>query len=58
MVRLELNFMNEKAVIHEFNPQIYPRLLWVTYGCPTEVLKDMFGEKAKDMDEATREVIL
>ena len=58
LVRLELNFMNEKAVIHEFNPQIYPRLLWVTYGCPTEVLKDMFGEKAKDMDEATNAEVI
>lgn len=38
--------------IHEFDPKIYPRLLWVTYGCPTAVLKDMFGDKAQDMDES------
>lgn len=44
--------------IHEFDPKIYPRLLWVTYGCPTAVLKDMFGNEAQDMDKtANAEVI-
>lgn len=37
--------------IHEFDPKIYPRLLCVTYGCPTAVLKDMFGNEAQDMDK-------
>ena len=37
------------TTIHEFDPKIYPRLLWVTYGCPTAVLKDMFGDEATDM---------
>ena len=37
--------------IHEFDPKIYPILLWVTYGCPTAVLKDMFGNEAQDMDK-------
>ena len=41
------------TTIHEFDPEIYPRLLWVTYGCPTSVLKDMFGENAQDMDETS-----
>lgn len=46
------------TTIHEFDPQIYPRLLWVTYGCPTAVLKDMFGNEAQDMDKtANAEVI-
>lgn len=40
------------TTIHEFDPKIYPRLLWVTYGCPTAVLKDVFGDKARDMDES------
>ena len=40
------------TTIHEFDPKIYPRLLWVTYGCPTAVLKDMFGDEAQDMDES------
>ena len=39
------------TMIHEFDPQIYPRLLWVTYECPTAVLKDMFGNEAQDMDK-------
>lgn len=37
------------TTIHEFDPQIYPRLLWVTYGCPTSVLQDMFVDEAQDM---------
>lgn len=41
------------TTIHEFDPQIYPRLLWVTYGCPTAVLKDMFGDNAQDMDKTS-----
>ena len=39
------------ATIHEFDPQIYPRLLWVTYGCPTSVLKDMFDGDVSNMDK-------
>lgn len=39
--------------IYEFDPEIYPRLLWVTYGCHTSVLKDMFGNEAQDMDKNT-----
>lgn len=46
------------VTIHEFDPKIYPRLLWVTCGCPTAVLKDMFGNEAQDMDKtANAEVI-
>lgn len=37
--------------IHEFNPQIYPRLVWVAVGVPTAVLQDLFGDDVKDMDE-------
>lgn len=40
------------TIIHEFDPKIYPRLLWVAYGCPTAVLKDMFGDKVQDMDKS------
>lgn len=44
--------------IHEFDPQIYPRLLWVTYNCPTDVLREMFGEKAIDMsDDSNAETV-
>ena len=39
------------ATIHEFDPQIYPRLLWGTYGCPTSVLKDMFDGDVSNMDK-------
>lgn len=41
------------TIIHEFDPQIYPRLLWVTYGCPTAVLKDMFRDNIQDMDKTS-----
>lgn len=37
--------------IHEFDPQIYPRLLWVTVGAPYEVVKDMF-EDVEPMPES------
>lgn len=46
------------TTIHEFDPQIYPRLLWVTYGCPTPVLKDMFGDEAKDMDKTSNAEVI
>ena len=45
------------STIHEFDFAIYPRLLWVTYNCPPEVLNDLFpegdtrGEKFKKMGE-------
>lgn len=45
--------MKSKGNIHEFDPQIYPRLLWVTYGCSTSVLKDIFGDEAQDMSKDT-----
>lgn len=38
------------AKIHEFDPQIYPRLLWVAVGVPYEVIKDMF-EDVEPMDK-------
>lgn len=34
--------MNKKTTIHEFDPQIYPRLLWVVKGGELEDIKDMF----------------
>lgn len=37
--------MEEKTIkIHEFDPQIYPRLLWIAVGAPDEVIKDMFED--------------
>ena len=36
--------------IHEFDPQIYPRLLWVAVGAPYAVIKDMF-EDVPEMDK-------
>lgn len=41
---------DKKHQIHEFDPKIYPRLVWVTAGAPYEVIKDMF-EDVKPMDE-------
>ena len=37
--------------IHEFDPVIYPRLLWVTYNCPAAVLEDLFEGKIEEMDK-------
>ena len=39
--------------IHEFDPQIYPRLLWVAYGCSTEELRAVFGDKITEMDDSS-----
>lgn len=42
----------EKQKIYEFDPQIYPRKLWVTVGVPFEELKDEF-EDLEPMEEAS-----
>lgn len=50
--------MNKSRTIHEFDTVIYPRLLWVVYDCPLEILKDMFGNEAQEMeDNSDAEVI-
>ena len=36
--------MMEKQKIYEFDPQIYPRKLWVTVGVPFNELKDEFED--------------
>ena len=36
--------------IHQFNPQIYPRLLWIAVGCPIDAIRDMFGADFPDID--------
>ena len=37
--------MSDKTTkIHEFDPQIYPRLLWVAVGAPQAVIEDMFED--------------
>lgn len=38
--------------IHEFDPEVYPRILWVAVGVPYAVIKDMF-EDIEPMDENT-----
>lgn len=39
--------------IFEFNPQIYPRRLWVSVGASTEELQEKFGkDDIKDFDES------
>ena len=39
--------------IFEFDPQIYPRKLWVSVGASTEELQERFGkEYIKDFDES------
>lgn len=40
-----------KQKIYEFDPQIYPRKLWVTVGVPFDELKDEF-ENLKPMEES------
>jgi len=42
--------------IHEFDPQIYPRLLWVTVGAPYEVIKDMFEDVEPMPENANAQV--
>lgn len=42
----------EKQKIYEFDPQIYPRKVWVTVGVPFEELKDEF-EDLKPMEEGS-----
>ena len=43
--------MNKKTTIHEFDPQIYPRLLWVVKGGELEDIKDMFDFDLPDDEE-------
>ena len=40
----------KKQKIYEFDPQIYPRKVWVTVGVPFEELKDEFDD-LKPMEE-------
>lgn len=44
--------MESKHRIHEFDPQIYPRKVWVAVGVPYDVIKDMFEDVAP-MEENT-----
>ena len=48
----------KKHQIHEFDPKIYPRLVWVTVGAPTSVLKDMFESGMEDMDSSNYAVVI
>lgn len=36
--------------VYQFDPQVYPRKLWVAVGVPTEELNEKFGN-IKDMDD-------
>ena len=45
--------MDKIHTIYEFNPEIYPRRLWVSCGCPIDVLRDMFGKELPEMNEAS-----
>ena len=39
--------------IYQFDPQIYPRRLWVSVGASTEELQERFGkEDIKDLDDS------
>ena len=40
--------------IFEFNPQIYPRRLWVSVGASTEELQEKFGKEVikEDLDDS------
>lgn len=41
---------NKPTQIHEFDPGIYPRRLWVAVGAPFAVIKDMFDD-VEEMEE-------
>lgn len=41
---------NNKTIIHEFDPCIYPRLLWVVKGGFLEDIKDMFDAELVEDD--------
>ena len=43
--------MTDKNKIYEFDPQIYPRLLWVTVGCSLDVIREKFGKDFPEMDK-------
>lgn len=38
--------------VYQFDPQIYPRKLWVSVGVPTEELNEKFVDEIKDMDDS------
>lgn len=38
--------------VYQFDPQIYPRKLWVAVGVPTEELNEKFVEEIKDIDKS------
>ena len=42
--------------IHEFDPLIYPRLLWVAVGAPYKVVKDMFEDVSPMRESADAQV--
>nr|DAY59051.1 MAG TPA: hypothetical protein [Caudoviricetes sp.] len=50
--------MINKNQIYEFDPQIYPRKVWVAVGVPTKVLNDMFEESIEDMDETYDAIVI
>lgn len=43
--------------IHEFDPQIYPRKIWIAVGVSTSVLNETF-EGIDDMDESTDALVI
>lgn len=38
--------------VYQFDPQIYPRKLWVAVGVPTSELNEKFVDEIKDMDDS------
>lgn len=43
--------MNKKTTIHEFDPQIYPRLLWVVKGGSLEGIQETFEPTCEFEDD-------
>lgn len=39
--------------IHEFDPVLYPRRLWVVVNCPASVLNEWFEDKYEDLPNTT-----
>lgn len=37
--------------IHQFNPQIYPRLVWIAVGASVASLRELFGDDIEEMDK-------
>ena len=56
-MRLKRGWKTMSSKIHEFDPLIYPRKIWVAVGVPTSVLNETL-EGIGDMDESTDAMVV